>query len=329
MLRSAHHRPDPRPRRRRARGRALVKGLGAHGFAAGAASPRVRPRRSHGGARGARRGQTHLGRGGRIEAGLKAFFGALLAAGGMFLAPEVQQFALDLDAVGARARRRGAPDRSPRSPPSPRCSAGSSSSTTRDATKPAEQGGRARRGKTATPKRRAPDRTPADDAKPTRVTGRLEEGRRSSASCRPARALLYAATPSCSSSSLRARARSGRPASPSRWRPSSRTSAVMLAGVLRAAPAHVRRRDGARAAAARGVALTFDDGPDPTTTPRVLDALDDARREGDVLRHRRRRPKRTRRSCARSSRAATRWGSTRTRTTASSRCGRGAGAGPI
>ena len=47
----------------------------------------------------------------------------------------------------------------------------------------------------------------------------------------------------------------------------------------------VRRR--ARLTGGKAVALTFDDGPHPTWTPKVLDLLRAARRQGDVLRGRR------------------------------------------
>ena len=73
--------------------------------------------------------------------------------------------------------------------------------------------------------------------------------------------------------------------------------------------------------AARGVALTFDDGPSPETTPKVLDALDEAGVKATFFvigRQVRCIPS----WCGRSSRAATRSACMDTLTIGSSRCAR-------
>ena len=80
---------------------------------------------------------------------------------------------------------------------------------------------------------------------------------------------------------------------------------------------------------ARGVALTFDDGPHPRWTPRVLDLLSRARRTRDLLR---RRPEGRRAPGDRARhprRRARRRACTRTPTTVSSRCAASAGCATI
>ena len=88
---------------------------------------------------------------------------------------------------------------------------------------------------------------------------------------------------------------------------------------LRPALARLRRRGGPRPAGrARRGAHVRRRAPPEVDPARARDARQ-ARRDGDVLRRRRARPRSTRASCARSSTPVTPSGSTRTRTTASSR----------
>ena len=204
-------------------------------------------------------------KGGQIEAGLKAFFGALLAAGGMFAVRTWVKLDVDL-AFAARWQRHHR-----RISPAVRCrssrpsSAGSTSSTTPPSRRTAGQE-RQGSGRRERPRRRR-----------SRGRRRARRGRGEEAlslSDASGRALLFALTclvlaPDGGAGGAWARAAAlGR---------APRVRPVLDAGsrrCLRAPLSDVHLCGDARPERRRGWALTFDDGPESGTTLRVLDALD-------------------------------------------------------